>query len=73
VASGLPRAPGEPDWPEWGSDMGYMRFGPEPLARHHPLPGMFDLNDAVVRRRLAAGTVAWNWNVGLAAPLPSAS
>ncbi len=73
VASGRPRAPGEPDWPDWGSDMAYMRFGPEPLVGHHPLPGMFALNDAVVRRRLASGTQAWNWNVGLAAPLPPAT
>jgi hypothetical protein len=29
---------------------------------------MFDLNEEIVRRRRATNT-AWNWNVGLAAPL----
>ena len=32
------------------------------------MPGMYKLNEAVVCRRRAAGDVAWNWNVGLAAP-----
>jgi para-nitrobenzyl esterase len=32
------------------------------------LPGIYDLNEAVVCRRLVAGDLAWNWNAGLAAP-----
>jgi len=33
------------------------------------MPQMYQLNEAVVCRRLAAGDLAWNWNAGLAAPL----
>ena len=42
-----------------------------PRATPRLLGAMYDLNEAVVRRRRAAG-MAWNWNVGLAAPLPPA-
>jgi para-nitrobenzyl esterase len=32
------------------------------------MPGMYRLNEEVMCRRKAAGTTAWNWNVGLASP-----
>jgi len=66
--SGIPRAQGAPEWPEHGQAGGFMHFAAVPQASNELLPGMFELNDDVVRRRRAAGDVPWNWNVGVAAP-----
>ena len=72
--SGTPRADGAPDWPAYGSTRTYMHFGNEPRAARGLMPGMFELNEEVVCRRNAAGSVGWNWNVGLASPpLPPAA
>ena len=72
--SGTPRADGAPDWPAYGSARTYMHFGNEPRAARGLMPGMFELNEEVVCRRNAAGSVGWNWNVGLASPpLPPAA
>ena len=72
--SGTPRADGAPDWPAYGSTRTYMHFGNEPRAARGLMPGMFELNEEVVCRRNAAGSVGWNWNVGLASPpLPRAA
>ncbi len=36
------------------------------------MPGMFELNEAVMCRRRAANAIAWHWNVGVAsAKLPA--
>ncbi len=67
--SGSPRAPGAPDWPVHADGRAYMQFAGAPRVSSHLLPGMFAFNEEVVRRRRAAGDVAWNWNVGVAAPL----
>jgi para-nitrobenzyl esterase len=68
VKQGLPRAAGAPDWPAFGSDGGYMAFedGPQPSAGI--MPGMYELQEAVVCRRRASGDQAWNWNVGVVSP-----
>jgi para-nitrobenzyl esterase len=72
--TGQPRAPGEPDWPAFGSAGAYMHFTDAPHPQKDLMPGMFRLNEAVVCRRLAAGNQAWNWNVGLWSPkLPPAT
>ncbi|MBS0360739.1 MAG: carboxylesterase family protein [Proteobacteria bacterium] len=71
AATGKPIAAGQPAWPAYDGTRAYMAFRatPEPGARL--MPGMFDLNEAVMCRRRAAGTQAWNWNVGLwSPPLP---
>jgi len=47
-----------------------MRFAGAAHADTDLLPGMFALNDEVIGRRRAAGDTPWNWNVGVAAPLP---
>lgn len=71
AASGRPRAKGQPDWPRFGSDRAYMAFEATPVPRQQLMPGMYELNEAVVCRRRAAGTQPWNWNVGLwSPPLP---
>jgi para-nitrobenzyl esterase len=68
--TGVPRAPGAPKWPDHTGAGAFMLFEGSPRVSGDPLPGMFELNEAVVRARRAAGDVPWNWNVGVAAPLP---
>ncbi|MBW4053228.1 MAG: carboxylesterase family protein [Proteobacteria bacterium] len=63
--SGRPQAP---LWPAYGSARAYMHFTGAPHPRTHLLPGMYRLNEEVVCRRVAAGNLPWNWNVGLGAP-----
>lgn len=69
--SGVPRAQGFPDWPDWTRTGGHVRFDGAPRVEADLLPGMFALADEVVRRRRELGDIPWNWNVGVAAPLPS--
>ena len=74
--SGVPRAGGQPDWPTFAPDQSYMYFAEQPEVRTHPMPGMFSLNEAVLRRELRAGNQPWLGNVGVAAPVllgPAAS
>ncbi|MBY8826511.1 carboxylesterase/lipase family protein [Hephaestia mangrovi] len=66
--SGTPTAENAPDWPAFDGDGAYMHFTDAPHPATDLLPGMYTLNEAVMCRRLAAGTQPWNWNVGLAAP-----
>ncbi len=66
---GMPHADGLPWWPDHVPGGAYLHLAEEPRILRDLLPGMFALNDAVVRRRRAAGDIPWNWNVGLAAPL----
>lgn len=68
---GVPRSAGAPDWPDSGDEGAYMLFDGAPQVASDLLPGMFELNDEIVQRRRAAGNVPWNWNVGMAAPLPA--
>jgi para-nitrobenzyl esterase len=69
--TGVPTAAGQPDWPDFAKDQGYMHFVATPEASEHVLPGMYAFNEEVVCRRRAAGTQAWNINVGLwSPPLP---
>ncbi len=66
--TGVPQAPGQPDWPAYGVGGRYMAFHDAPQPSEHLLPGMYELNEAVVCRRHAAGGQGWNWNVGVIAP-----
>ncbi|MBS0334665.1 MAG: carboxylesterase family protein, partial [Proteobacteria bacterium] len=66
--TGTPTAQGQPAWPAFGAAQGFMAFRATPEPGAHPMPGMYALNEAVVCRRRAAGTLAWNWNVGIVAP-----
>jgi para-nitrobenzyl esterase len=67
--TGVPTTAGGPAWPAFGANRLYMAFQDKPKTSARLMPGMYELNEAVVCRRRAAGTQAWNWNVGLAAPL----
>ena len=68
VKGGNPRADGQPDWPDYANENGFMHFADVPRARHKLHPGTAVLHEAVVCRRRAAGDIPWNWNVGVASP-----
>ena len=66
--TGAPVAANAPAWPAFDGAKSYMHFVDTPQPATDPLPGMYELNEAVVCRRLQAGDQPWGWNVGLAAP-----
>ena len=68
AATGKPRTKGWPDWPSYAENRGFLHFADVPRAGNHLFPGVSALHEAVVCRRRAAGDIAWNWNVGVAAP-----
>jgi para-nitrobenzyl esterase len=70
--TGRPQATNEPDWLAYGSQGIYMAFADAPHLSDHLLPGMYELNEEVVRRRRASGDIPWGWNVGIVSPrIPS--
>jgi para-nitrobenzyl esterase len=70
---GVPRAAGEPVWKPYGRQRTYMVFAEGPQPSVHLLPGMYELNEAVMCRRRAQGAIPWNWNVGvISPPIPAA-
>ncbi|USU13763.1 carboxylesterase family protein [Sphingomonadaceae bacterium OTU29THOMA1] len=68
VRDGRPVAKAAAPWAAYDAKRSYMHFAAMPAAKRDLLPGMFALNERVVCRRRATGTIGWNWNVGLAAP-----
>lgn len=68
ATTGTPVAKAAPAWPAYGNDRAYLAIAATPEPRRALMPGMFELNEAVMCRRRATGKIAWNWNVGLAAP-----
>jgi para-nitrobenzyl esterase len=69
-----PQAAQAPDWPAFGPGGAYMHFADAPQPATDLMPGMYALNEEVVCRRRAEGTIPWHWNVGLASPkLPPAT
>lgn len=68
ATSGVPVARGQPDWTPFANAEAFMLFADRPRLSASPMGGAFALHEAVVCRRRAAGDVAWNWNVGTAAP-----
>lgn len=73
VKTGAPAARGQPAWRPYAADGAYMAFEAAPQPRAGLMPGMYDLNEEVVRRRRAQGDTTWNWNVGVVAPAPPPS
>lgn len=69
--TGVPRAPGEPDWPAWAKNKSYMHFAQTPEPSTNLMPGMFELNEEVMQRERHAGDQPWLGNVGVAAPVLS--
>lgn len=68
VRDGKPVARNAQAWPAYDAARSYMHFAATPAPAHDLMPGMFALNERVMCRRRATGTIGWNWNVGLAAP-----
>jgi para-nitrobenzyl esterase len=68
AATGRPQAAGAADWQAYGEGAHFMMFQDVPRPSAHLLKGMYELQEAVVCRRRAAGDVPWNWNVGLVSP-----
>jgi para-nitrobenzyl esterase len=66
--TGQPQAAQAPGWTPFGSTGAFMHFAEAPHPEEHLMPGMYELDEKVVCRRMAAGNLAWNWNAGLAAP-----
>ncbi|WP_213978972.1 carboxylesterase family protein [Sphingomonas sp. dw_22] len=66
--TGTPVAENAPAWPAYGAAANYMHFAATPEPRAGLMPGMYALNEVVMCRHKATGKLAWNWNVGLAAP-----
>ena len=69
--TGLPKAEGQPDWPEFASNKGYMHFAENPEVATDLMPGMFELNEEVMQRERRSGDQPWLGNVGVAAPILS--
>jgi para-nitrobenzyl esterase len=65
---GHPQAANAPQWAPYGSTRTYMRFTDAPHLVQDLMPGMYELNEEVVCRRMVAGNLPWNWNAGLASP-----
>jgi para-nitrobenzyl esterase len=66
--TGRPQAKNAPDWPAYAPGASYMHFAKTPTPARDLMPGMYDLNETVMCRRRASGTLPWGWNVGLWAP-----
>jgi len=66
--TGRPQASNAPEWSGYSAAKGYMRFAAKPTPDRDLMPGMYDLNEAVMCRRRADGTMPWGWNVGVVAP-----
>lgn len=72
--SGHPTAAHAPSWPAYDATRAYMHITDAPHPSTELMPGMYDLNEQMMCRRRATGTIAWNWNVGIVSPpLPPAT
>lgn len=68
AATGRPASDGHPEWLAYANDQAYMRFSLRPSPGFNPIPGMFEMQEALVERRRQAGR-QWFVNVGVAAPV----
>lgn len=70
AATGQPQAAGAANWPAHLPQGWFMHFVATPRATQNLLPSGAKLCDEMIARHRAAGDVPWNWNIGVAAPLP---
>jgi para-nitrobenzyl esterase len=68
--TGVPKAPGQPDWPPYAQNEGYMDFVETPEPSTNLMPGMFELQEEIVRRARRAGDQPWVGAVGPEDPAP---
>ena len=72
--SGTPVATGAPAWPAYDGDKSAIVFADKPKAIKGLSGKRYVLHEEVVCRRMAAGDMQWNWNVGIISPpLPPAT
>ena len=71
--TGVPKAPGQADWPTFAPSKSYMHFAETPEVSTDLMPGMFALNEEVMQRERRAGNQPWVGNVGVIAPVLSNS
>ena len=64
ASTGAPASGGGPPWQPYADGQSYLHFADQPLARHDPLPGMFEMQDQLVNRRWEAGQRSFI-NVGI--------
>jgi para-nitrobenzyl esterase len=64
AATGSPSSQAGPAWPPYADGQAYLHFADRPRAGRDPLPGMFEMQDALVHRRRAQGE-QWFVNVGV--------
>ena len=66
--TGVPSSANGPGWKPYAADEAFMRFSDGAHAERDPVPGMFEMQEGLVRRRRAAGE-PWFLNVGVNAPV----
>lgn len=64
AATGAPRSDSGPEWRSYGDGQAYMRFDHGAHAEADPLPGSFELHEALARRSKRAGK-PWFLDFGL--------
>jgi para-nitrobenzyl esterase len=68
AATGTPQSGSGPAWEPYSDGQSYLRFADHPVAGRNPVPGMFEMQEELVRRRRAQDE-NWFINVGVnAAP-----
>lgn len=67
--TGVPKAPGEPDWPSFAPGKRHMHFARKPEVARDLMPGTYTLSEEVMARRRAAGDQPWGADIGVAAPM----
>jgi para-nitrobenzyl esterase len=69
--TGVPKAPGQPDWPAYAPNKGYMDFEEAPKPSTDLMPGMFQLQEEIVGRARRTNDQPWVGAVGPEEPAPS--
>jgi len=64
ASDGAPQSEAGPAWQPYSDGQSFMHFASEPLAGEDPIPGMFEMQEEVVRRRRAQNE-NWFINVGV--------
>lgn len=67
AATGQPESATGPVWPAYCGDQAYLKIGNALEVGTHPMPGMYELHEALVGQRKSAGA-PWFLNIGLGAP-----
>lgn len=66
--TGVPGSSGQAVWKPYSKDQAYMHFKEKAVPASDLVPGMFEMQEELVKRRRAAGQ-QWFVNVGVVAPV----